>query len=243
MRYGELTYEEIAAYATAGAVAVVPAGCTEQQGPHLPVDVDSWFAESLMVAAAERAAASGVQALVLPVLPFGPTPEHRGYGSGFIDLPRHLHETVVGALLDSLADQGFTRLMLWQGCGGHQLAATVQEFNRRRRDSCRAVLPAPPFFDLWCRIGDPAVPGGHADSFITSIVLYKRPYAVRHDRLWDPGSRVPDWDDPDLDFTRYSSTGVIGDPTQADAALGEALWNACVDWSAEALVELAALPL
>lgn len=243
MRFGELTYEEIAAYAAAGALAVVPTGCTEQQGPHLPVDVDSWFAEALMVAAAAQAAASGVQALVLPALPFGPTPEHRAFGSGFVDLPRPLHDAVVAAMLDSLADQGFTRLLLWQGCGGHRLQETAAAFNRRRRQQCRVVVPDPPFFDLWCHIGDPAVPGGHADSFITSILLFRRPYAVRHDRLFDPGSRTPDWEAPDLDLARYSTSGVIGDPTHADAALGESLWNAAVAWATRALVELAAVPL
>ena len=37
-----------------------------------------------------------------------------------------------------------------------------------------------------------------------------------------------DWNDPQLDFTRYSDTGVIGDPTQASAALGRKLWDESV---------------
>ena len=44
MRFGELTYEEVRDKARAGLrpgeagwLAVVPTGCTEQQGPHLPV--------------------------------------------------------------------------------------------------------------------------------------------------------------------------------------------------------------
>src|SRR5258707_1078326 len=36
MRFGDCTYQEIAALAGQGAVAVVPPGCTEQQGPRLP---------------------------------------------------------------------------------------------------------------------------------------------------------------------------------------------------------------
>ena len=65
---------------------VVPTGCTEQQGPHLAVDNDTWFAESLAVAAAEQVAPD-VIAAELPALPYGPTPEHRGFGAGFVDIP------------------------------------------------------------------------------------------------------------------------------------------------------------
>ena len=42
--------------------------------------------------------------LVLPTLPFGPTREHRGFATGYIDIPRDLHEAMVGHVLASLAD-------------------------------------------------------------------------------------------------------------------------------------------
>lgn len=37
MRYVDCTYPEIAAHADNGWLALVPMGCTEQQGPHLGV--------------------------------------------------------------------------------------------------------------------------------------------------------------------------------------------------------------
>src|SRR4051794_29355577 len=122
--FGNLTYEEIRRRREAGAVAVVPTGCTEQQGPHLPVDFDTWFAEHLMCAAADRARQRhAVDALVLPALPFGPTPEHRNYGAGYIDVPVDIHHAMIWAILSSLADQGFERILVWRGCGGHNLQA------------------------------------------------------------------------------------------------------------------------
>src|SRR5450759_3532636 len=54
--FSDLTYREIRECAQQGWLVVIPTGCTEQQGPHLPVDFDTWFAESLMVAAAEKVA-------------------------------------------------------------------------------------------------------------------------------------------------------------------------------------------
>jgi creatinine amidohydrolase len=233
-RFGDLTYREIRERAKFGWLAVIPTGCTEQQGPHLPVDFDTWFAETLMVAAAEKAAQEyAVQALVLPTMPFGPTPEHRHFGSGFIDLPLALHHALTEAILISLVAQGFQRMILWRGCGGHDLAEVVDRFNHMHQGRARAFLPPHPFHEIWCRLADPSVPGGHADSFTTSISLYLRPASVRADQIWDPHSTAVDWNAPHLDFAHYSSTGVIGDPTHASAELGRKLWEAVVEEAAQ----------
>lgn len=228
MRFADLTYEEIRRRADEGCLAIIPTGCTEQQGPHLTVDFDTWFAQALMETAAERAAVElGVCALVLPAIPFGPTPEHRNYGAGFIDIPPAVHEQLVEATLLSLADQGFRHILIWRGCGGHDLRDVVDRFNATGRAS--VSLPDQPFYAIWCRLVDPAIPGGHADSFTTSISLYLRPQNVRKDRIVTSGNRPVDWQDPNLDFTQYSSSGVIGDLTLADAELGEQLWEASVE--------------
>ena len=55
MKYGDLTYEEIRDRAHQRYLAIVPMGCTEQQGPHLPVDFDTWFADQVCCAASETA--------------------------------------------------------------------------------------------------------------------------------------------------------------------------------------------
>jgi creatinine amidohydrolase len=194
-----------------------------------------------MHAAADRAQEMyGVDALVLPALPFGPTPEHRNYGSGYIDIPVNLHEAMIEAILTSLADQGFRRILLWRGCGGHDLKGLVARFNAAGHT--HIFLPDPPFHAIWCRVGDPAIPGGHADSFTTSMCLYLRPEGVRTDRIVDPGQQSITWDDEHLDFAQYSSTGVIGDPTHASAELGKELWLASVEIAAAELANLAHRP-
>ena len=40
MKHGHLIYEEIRERADEGWLAIIPMGCTEQQGPHLHVDID-----------------------------------------------------------------------------------------------------------------------------------------------------------------------------------------------------------
>ena len=230
MRYGDLTYEEIRKRAQQDWLAIVPTGCTEQQGPHLPVDFDTWFAEQLCLAASEKAAEQyKVDSLVLPAMPFGPTPEHRNYGSGYIDLPKELHEALLYNILKSLAEQGFRRVIVWRGCGQHDFKDTVARFNKEYEGKSKAYLPELPYHDIWMRIGDPGNPGGHADSFTTSIAMYHRPESVRSDKIVNPHNSEVDWKDPNLDFHNYSKTGVIGDPTQASDELGKKLWDAIVE--------------
>ena len=60
-------------------------------------------------------------------------------------------------------------------------------------------------------------------------MLHLRPEAVRRERIVDPNHGPVNWEDPDLDFASYSSTGVIGDPTHASAELGAKLWEAVVE--------------
>lgn len=243
VRYSLLPYQELLSRGAGGAVALVPLGCTEQQGPHLAVGFDTWFAEELCIAAVDAAHREfGIDVIVLPVLPFGPTPEHRGFGAGYIDLPEAVHDAVLQAILASLAEQHFGRILVWRGCGGHRLQGVVAEFNETMGGRSVAHLPGHPFHAIWCRLADPSVPGGHADSFATSIALYRHPEQVRADEIPE-ASATPDWDDPELDFSKHSTSGVIGDPTHASAELGEILWEACVDELAKMLRELAEHPV
>lgn len=46
------------------------------------------------------------------------------------------------------------------------------------------------------------------------------------------------WEDPNLDFTQYSTTGVIGDPTYASAELGARLWEETIDAGARVIKEI-----
>jgi creatinine amidohydrolase len=239
-RFGDFTFQEIQRRADEGWLAVVPTGCTEQQGPHLPVDFDTWFVESVCLAGARRGRERyELKALILPAMPFGPTREHRGYGSGYIHLPQAVHEAVVSSILESLAEQGFRRMVVWRGCGGHDLTGVVGRFNGRHEGEPRAFQPELPYDEVWCRIADPSIPGGHADSFATSIALYLRPGSVCVERIPEPEGKPVDWDDPELDFARYSPTGVMGDATHASAELGARLWDAVLDEVASILWRIA----
>lgn len=229
MRYGDLSYEEIREGARHGWLAIVPTGCTEQQGPHLTVDFDTWFVEQVTVAASEKAERDfGVFSVVLPAIPFGPTPEHRNYGSGYIDIPQEQHDKLVEAVLISLAEQGFKRIVVWRGCGQHDLSGVIESFNKTNASKAHAFLPELPYSEIMGRIA-PGIAGGHADSFATSIAMFLRPQAVREDKIPAPMNDPIDCDDPNLDFARYSSSGVIGDPSQSSLNLGAKLWPSIIE--------------
>ncbi len=164
-----------------------------------------------------------VFSLVLPAMPFGPTPEHRNYGSGYIDIPQELYGNLVEAVLTSLAQQGFQRIVVWRGCGQHDLTDTVEHFNTINVKGARAFLPELPYNEIMQHIA-PDFIGGHANSLATSIAMYLRPQAVREGKIPAPTNAPIDWHDPNLDFTDYSSSGVIGDPSWSSTDLGARLW-------------------
>lgn len=226
--YGDKTWQELRDLASPGTVAIVPFGCTEQQSVHLPVDFDTWFAAALTAEAAERRDAAGRATLVLPTIPFGPTPEHRAFGAGFVDLPVPVHAAVARAAVLSLIGQGFRTIVLWRGCGGHDLSEVARSQYGTDDEPVQILLPEPPLPELWRQAGAPEVPGGHADSFTTSICLYRRPGAVRPQR--PVPSETPDWTSPSLNFADYTSDGTIGDARFGSAETGRVLWGLCVEW-------------
>ena len=85
-----------------------------------------------------------------------------------------------------------------------------------------------PYSRLWQRLNYGHIPGGHADSFATSVALYLRPELVKDAEGVKPEIQTVDWGDPNLDLTKYSTSGVVGDPTQASSEIGKRLWEAVV---------------
>ena len=103
-------------------------------------------------------------------------------GGGWYDFAAPLpdaHPRLAGTLLLRPLQQGFRKIVVWRCCGGHDLRETVKRFNETYDGQSTAFLPGHPYHDVWCRTSDPSIPGGHADSFITSITLHLRPEAVR----------------------------------------------------------------
>jgi creatinine amidohydrolase len=229
MLFTDFTYEELRDLVPRVEAVLIPLGCTEQQGPHLRVDFDTRMVTNLCIDAAKALDEVGVPTLVMPALPFGPTPEHAGFGYGYVNLRQSTHEAVVLDMLNSLAEQGYRRLIVWRGCGQHELGRPINEFN--------ASWPTAHAYQPVCdygRINDAVlgpVPGGHADSFSTSIGYHLYGLdGVHSERIPGP-SPAFEWQ-KEMDFAAISPTGVMGDPTHASPEDGERLWELCVQEAA-----------
>ena len=226
MRFTDYTYEELRDLTPGVQAVFVPLGCTEQQGPHMTVDFDALMITRLCEDIASRLEEGhGVRTLVMPTLPFGPTPEHAGFGHGYVNLRQSTHEAVVEDILESLAEQGYERLLVWRGCGQHELGEVIHRFNAGHSD-VRAYQPVLDYGAISHAVLG-TVPGGHADSFATSVCLFLEGARVRTEHIRLPGNKPLDWTRP-VDFAASSDTGVIGDPTRASRAAGEQLWELCV---------------
>jgi creatinine amidohydrolase len=112
MRIAEMNWSQVEAYLKHDDRAVLPIGSTEQHA-FLSLSVDSILSEKVAVDAAEPLGAP-----VFPVLAYGITPSFRDYpGSITLRVETHIH--VVRDILDSMAEQGFRRILIVNGHGGN----------------------------------------------------------------------------------------------------------------------------
>ena len=112
MRISEMNWMMVEEYLRRDDRAVLPLGCTEQHA-YLSLSTDSILAERLAVEAAESL---GVP--VFPVLAYGITPYFRAF-PGTITLRVGTYMSVVGDILDAMAEQGFKRILMVNGHGGN----------------------------------------------------------------------------------------------------------------------------
>lgn len=238
----KLRRERIAQLAAHDPVLLQPIGAIEQHGPHLPIDTDT---NSVTVIASRAAEALGPEsALVLPPIPWGLSPYWLPF-AGTLSLQPETILAVIGDVGRSVAAHGFTRMVIVNGHGGNAgiigVAAT-----QLAQDGIRAVA-----LSYWALIGGemgqitPRDYGaiGHAGQTETSIQLYLQPDRVH------PGYReLTGWTDlqeragdllisgvykpplPQVD----APSGVFGNPTAADASLGERI----IERAVTGLVEL-----
>jgi creatinine amidohydrolase len=155
MRLWDANWFQIEEYLARDDRVLVPLGSTEQHG-YLSLGVDALICERGAVEAAEP---EGVP--VLPVMPFGLTPGFTAF-PGTIHIRAATYLALVRDLLDSLAGQGFRRIMLVNGHGGNEPAATVAQEWVAEQTECQVIfhgfLLEPELFPLAKQIDHP----GHA---------------------------------------------------------------------------------
>jgi creatinine amidohydrolase len=216
---------------------ILPVGCVEQHGWHLPLCTD------ILNATEVAKAASGVTGcLVAPVMPYS----YSGGGLlGTINIAPQTISAVINDICISLAQQGFENIVVLLGHGGSENVRGIRDgldISLRSHPSlaeAKIALVAgglsPTSMELFKK------KDFHAGASETSRMLYWRPDLVREQRVTDSEEimemlrsdqdayqRVERPVDHPMVMPRIRQDerikiGVLGDPSQASAELGETI--------------------
>jgi creatinine amidohydrolase len=250
-RFADLPGSRIAQVLTESSVLVLPVGSIEHHGPHLPLRTDALIAESVAAAAVERGADEGLDCWLLPTLSVSKSDEH-AWAPGTLWLTA---ETLLATLVDlgrSLATTSARKLVFLNGHGGNVALLQVANRELRRRFGLQPfTMPAGIQQAGRGRDGEPDELGFgiHAGFAETSIVLALAPELVdetafaRNVPEHLAGFELLGFNNRPVTFgwlsDDFGPTGVIGDPTGANAAAGKRLLDGAVDFAVAALGEIA----
>lgn len=229
MLLAELTWAEVAALDRATPV-VIPIAALEQHGTHMPL-----FTDSMLMAEIARRAEIELSNKVLfaPLLWLGNSHHHLDFPGTLSAEPRVYLDLLVG-LLENWISHGFRRLIFLNGHGGNDVPGKQAVFEVRQKHRHRDDLLLL-FATYWNLVSDArgAHPElnqrvmGHACEWETSMVMRLNPALVKGQQTvggipfgnpFEPATRG--WIMRDR-----SSLGHVGDPTEATAEKGEALFQ------------------
>lgn len=237
--YQHYTWAELKEVAKSQPVVVLPIGSVEDHGLHLPLDTDNFLIWSICEEAARRA---NGDILLMPLIPYGFETHHMDF-PGTIDVEsEHLLHFVLD-VTRSVARHGFRRIVIADGHGSNM---PVLDLVARRTiletDALCAAFLWPSLALKEIQAVRESERGGmsHACELETSVYLYLDAQRVQMDKakkeigqppsdyIWNdllsPGPvRMMDW------WTRFSKTGVNGDPTLATAEKGRVIFEAVVE--------------
>jgi creatinine amidohydrolase len=249
-RYNRLTWPEMNDAIAAQKLIILPTGSTEQHGHHLPLDVDIFLCESVCHEVGRRIPD---KVLVLPPVSYGLNLHH-------IDFPGTIHiepEVFIAFCLNitkSVAYHGFQKILIVNGHGSN--APLIDLVARKTVLATNSLCFATTYFwflmDAFQKVRKSDVIA-HADEFETSLYLHLAPERVQMDKALQDNDRMGKYTSSDStanyfvrfnDFwSRWTKTGVHGDPTVASTETGRVIFEAAVEGLIELVDELRAWPI
>lgn len=209
---------------------VVPIAAVEQHGGHLPVFTDSMLLGEVVRRASESL---GDRVVWAPLLWLGNSHHHLDFAGTLSASPR-TYLDVLEDLVENLITHGFRRIVLLNGHGGNIVPSQQAIFEVRQRHRTRddLLLLAATYWTL----GGPGGPSGtglvqdrmgHACEWETSMILRLAPKLVGDLAAIKPVSQVEPFEPASRAWVTQdrSPVGHIGDPRQATAEKGEALFR------------------
>lgn len=249
MQLAEQSWPEVGDYFEEESLAMVPVGSTEQHGPHLPEGTDHLIAEAFA-----REASQQTGYLCTPTINIGVSPHHRQFhGTMWVDAP--IFRDYMESLSRNLTYHGVDRIIFVNAHGGN--VESLREVGRRLHEDDVAFAIEWMWNDSIRDVVDDAFehPGPHGGPKETALIQHLHPELVHDDRLADArdgGIAKPTEYDGHrrngarifYDAIENTDSGVLGDQTEATAAIGAELFAAAsdqlvqlCDWLADQAIE------
>lgn len=229
MHLANLTWPEVDAL-DRDLPVIFPVAALEQHGHHMPLFTDSLLMGEI---ARRTEVALGERALFAPLQWLGNSHHHMDFPGTLSAEPRVYIDLLCG-LLENFVAHGFRRLLIINGHGGNDVPGkqAVFEVRQRHREKHGLLLLFATYWNLAAdaHLAHPDLKQtvmGHGCEWETSMVLRVAPHCVKdqHGVIpqefgvgFEPATRG--WTMPDR-----SVDGHIGDPREATAEKGEALFN------------------
>lgn len=244
-----LSWTEIAALPDkANTVIVLPVGAMEQHGPHLPCAVDATIAAGV-VGHAMALLPPEVPAYAMSPIVYGKSEEHLHF-PGTITLTGETLLATMYEVAESVYRAGFRKLLFVNGHGGQPQVLEIAARELRLRHGDFIVVPSftwrvPHVANQFLSETERklAMHAGHAE---TALMLALAPDTVHMERAVAnvlppfPSSLLSPDGRPACAWVAhdFGPTGVIGDPTPATAAQGQAILQSLATSWAAAITEL-----
>jgi creatinine amidohydrolase len=222
--FWDVTQPEIAAQFKRHPLVILPTGSVEQHGPHLPTGTDTFAANVISHALAER-----MDGLVLPNPGFGVTPMHMPF-EGTITLTPDTYIRLVTEICASTAKHGAKYLLIvnWHEGNIPSLAIAAEDLHRTHGMTVLTVQACYVAADMYGHVCNGLTHGGEIEAL---AVLAHSPNLVHLDRIdyssdhtlghkMDKLRRTRSYQPMLTDIRSIAPTGWFGSPQHATAEKG-----------------------
>jgi creatinine amidohydrolase len=245
----KMTWQEVEEILKETDIALVPIGSTEQHGPALPIDNDSYIATELAFLLAEKVW-NKQKVVVAPTITYGFSPHHMDF-KGTITISESTLSNVIIDVCKSLNHHGFKKIILVNGHGGNETALS------NALHSMNGVVNAKIFVVDWWSMGAKKIrevatpPVYHACDMETSLAWHLGQRVLENKRVDEPGrSIVPGFIEPDMlappprASTSYvmkdvTDSGVVGYSTKATKEKGKQVTDVVLENLEEFILKIA----